>query len=106
MDVGTIIALIISGLTFLISIGGGIFMFGKFTSRITSRMETVEKRQVEDRDENEKEHLEFRMVKENSIALATKVDILITNMDKVDAKIERILERLPMPRRRDSDQED
>jgi len=102
MDVGTLIALIISGLTFLISIGGGIYMIGKFTSR----METVEKRQIEDRGENEKEHIEFRAVEKASIALATKVDTLITNMGKVDEKIERILERLPLPRRRDSDQEE
>lgn len=102
MDVGTIIALIISGLTFLISIGGGIYMFGKFTSR----METVEKRQVEDRMDNEKEHIEFRAVEKASIALATKVDTLIENMGKVDVKIEKILERLPIPKRRDSDQED
>jgi hypothetical protein len=101
MDVGTLIALIISGLTFLISIGGGIYMVGKFTSR----METVEKRQVEDRDVNEKEHIEFRAVEKASIALATKVDTLITATGKMDEKIERILERLP-PRRRETDQED
>jgi hypothetical protein len=101
MDVGTLIALIISGLTFLISIGGGIYMVGKFTSR----METVEKRQVEDRTANEEEHREFRAVEKDSIALATKVDTLITNMTDVSNKIEKILERLP-PRRRETDQED
>lgn len=87
----TVIILATTVLGFLFTVGGVVFALGKRDSRL----DVIEKRQEEDRQNNKEQHKEFYACKYMAESTNGNVNRLEEDMREIKGDIKKILSRIP-----------